>query len=175
MAYSSEQWERAKAYFEAGTHTLQKIEDEVGINKGHLSRTAKKQQWKQGSKSDYIEARIVIAEKKATEKATTIQVLDNIADEAIRHKNLINSNAELLASHIPKVVNSFITKQINQETGEEEEIYALEAKTIKELAEANDKLAITLKVAERHANIKIDNTNAQQTNQPTQIIIKRDE
>ena len=69
-----------------------------------------------------------------------------------------------------------MTKQINEETGEEEEVCMLEARTIKELAEANDRLAITLKVAERHApKIEVNNTNAQQNNQPTQIIIKRDE
>ena len=172
--YSKEQWERAKAYYEAGQHTPQQISDIVGIERSTIVKKAKIHNWKNGINSDYIEAKTKIAVKKSQLNSQTLQVLDDIADEAIRHKRLINSNAELLASHIPKVVNSFITKQINEETGEEEEIYALEAKTIKELAEANDKLAITLKVAERHANIKIDNTNAQQNNQPTQIIIKRD-
>lgn len=143
MAYSQEQWDRAKAYYEAGTHTLQKIEDEVGINKGHLSRTAKKQQWQQGSKADYIEARIVIAEKKATEKATTLQVLDDIADEAIRHKRLINSNAEAIANKIP-----IMLEQIDSPSD------------LKTLAEANDRLAITLKVADRHAKSGDVNVNA---------------
>lgn len=174
MAYSPEQWERAKAYYEAGTHSLSEIQEIIGISKSKISEKAKKERWERGRNSDYIEAKVIIAEKKGNEKRNTLDVLDNIADEAIRHKNLINSNAELLASQIPRVVKSFITKQVNAETGEEEELYSLEAKTIKELAEANDKLAITLKVAERHANIKIDNTNAQQNNQPTQIIIKRD-
>jgi hypothetical protein len=143
MAYSVSQWERARAYYEAGTHTLQKIEDEVGINKGHLSRTAKKQLWKQGSKADYIEARIMIAEKKATEKATTLQILDDIADEAIRHKQIINSNAELIASKIPIMLD-----QIDS------------ASDLKTLAEANDRLAITLKVADRHAKSGEINVNA---------------
>ena len=164
MAYSPEQWERTKAYFESGQYSLSQISDKTGISKSKISEKAKREQWERGRNSDYIEAKVIIAEKKGNEKRNTLEVLDNIADEKIRHKNLINSNAELLASHIPKVVNSFITKQINQETGEEEEIYALEARTIKELAEANDKLAITLKVAERHANTTINNTNASQTN-----------
>lgn len=159
MAYSQEQWERAKAYYEAGNHTLQKIEDEVGINKGHLSRTAKKQQWQQGSKADYIEARIIIAEKKATEKATTIQVLDNIADEQIRHKKLINDNATKLANKLSKMTDEIDTAQ-----------------DLKLLVDANDRLAITLKVADRHAksgDVNVSATAAVQNN--TTIEMTKDE
>lgn len=171
MAYSPEQWERTKAYFESGQYSLSQISDKTGIDKSQISRKAKTQQWKQGKNSDYIEAKKTLAVKKTTENTTTLQILDDIADEQIRHKKLINSNAELLASQIPKVVKSFVTKQINEETGEEEEVCMLEARTIKELAEANDRIAITLKVAERHApKIEVNNTNATQNNYSPQEI-----
>lgn len=169
--YSKEQWERAKAYFEAGQHTPQQISDIVGIERSTIVKKAKIHNWQNGANSDYIEAKTKIAVKKSQLNSQTLQILDDIADEQIRHKNLINSNAELLASQIPKVVKSFVTKQINEETGEEEEVCMLEARTIKELAEANDRLAITLKVAERHApKIEVNNTNATQNNYSPQEI-----
>lgn len=171
MAYSQEQWQRTKAYFEAGQHTPQQISDIVGIERSTIVKKAKIHNWKNGANSDYIEAKTKIAVKKSQLNSQTLQILDDIADEQIRHKNLINSNAELLASQIPKVVKSFMTKQINEETGEEEEVCMLEAKTIKELAEANDRIAITLKVAERHApKIEVNNTNATQNNYSPQEI-----
>jgi len=174
MAYSPEQWERAKAYYESGQYSLSQNEAKSGIGKSAISKMAKNQQWKNGANADYIEAKEIIAVKKSTLNSTAINILDDIATDVIKHRSLINSNAELLASHIPKVVNSFITKQINAETGEEEELYALEAKTIKELAEANDKLAITLELAPRHANQQI-NVNTQtntQVNNITKDLIK---
>lgn len=164
MAYSPEQWEKAKAYFESGQYSLSQIEAKCGIGKSAISKMSKNQQWKNGLNADYVEAKEIIAVKKSTLNSTVINILDDVADERIKHRRLINSNAELLASHIPKVVDSFIRKQINEETGEEEEVYALEARTIKELAEANDKLAVTLELAPRHANqqLTINNANIQE-------------
>jgi len=64
-------------------------------------------------------------------------------------ENIIFGNAEKLA------------KKINKMTDEAKTTYDLKA-----LAEANDKLAITLKVADRHApKTEITNTNANQTNE----------
>ena len=174
MAYSPEQWERAKAYYEAGTHSLSEIQEIIGISKSKLSEKAKKEQWERGRNSDYIEAKVLIAQKKGNEKRNALEILDNIADEQIRNKKLINSNAELLASHIPRVLKSLISIE-KDENGKEKELYAVDAKTIRELAEANDKLSITLKVNERHApKTDIALTNAQQNNEQTIIQIVRD-
>ena len=174
MAYSAEQWERAKAYYESGQYSLSQNEAKSGIGKSAISKMAKNQQWKNGANADYIEAKEIIAVKKSTLNSTVVNILDDIADERIKHKRLINSNAELLASHIPKVINSFISKQINAETGKEEEVYTLEAKTIKELAEANDKLAVTLELAPRHANQQI-NVNTQNNIQTNTAVLSEDE
>lgn len=133
MAYSAERWERAKAYYTAGL-SLREIEAKTGINNSSIQKKAKAQQWKHGGNSDYIEAKVIIAEKKSAENSAVIRVLDDIADEQIRHKQLINSNAELIASKIPTML-----EQIDSPSD------------LKTLAEANDRLAITLKIADRHA------------------------
>lgn len=143
MAYSQEQWDRAKAYYESGQYSLAGIQEKTGISRSKISEKAKKEQWEQGRNADYIEARKTLAIKKGTEKGTVIQVLDDIADEQIRHKSLINSNAELIASKIP-----IMLEQIDSPSD------------LKTLAEANDRLAITLKVADRHAKSGDVNVNA---------------
>ena len=48
MAYSTEQWERARAYFEAGQHSLSQIQEIVGISKSKISEKSKKEQWEKG-------------------------------------------------------------------------------------------------------------------------------
>lgn len=160
MAYSQEQWDRAKAYYEAGQHNPQQISDLVGIERSTIVKKAKIHNWKSGSNADYIEARVIVAEKKSQLNSQTLNVLDNIADEAIRHKNLINSNAELLASKIPKMLEAMTIKEENAETGEITDKLAINPSDLKTLAEANDRLAITLKVADRHAKSGDFNVNA---------------
>lgn len=154
MAYSSEQWERAKAYYEAGQHTPQQIADIVGIERSTIVKKAKSHNWQSCENADYIEARQIIAVKKSQLNSQTLQVLDDIADEQIRYKRLINDNATKLANKLASLADQVDT-----------------ASDIKTLAEANDRLAITLKVAERHApkgDINVQ-SNTQVNNQPIEI------
>lgn len=143
MAYSAEQWERARALFESGQYSLSQIQEKTGIDKSQISRKSKIQQWQQGRNADYIEARVVLAEKKSTENTTTLQVLDDIADEQIRHKRLINGNAEKLAGKIATMAD-----QTDR------------PKDIKELAEANMILGKSLGVIEQFAKSGDVNVNA---------------
>ena len=148
MAYSSELWEKAKGYYEAGL-TLSKIQIKTGIDKSVICKKAKRQQWQHGSNIDYIKARETIAIKNATKSQQVLHCADEVADEKIRHLRLINDNAEKLAdkiNHMTDIVNN--------------------ANELKSLVDANDRLAITLKVADRHANnqVTVNNTNAQQNN-----------
>jgi len=69
---------------------------------------------------------------------------------------LINDNATLLANQIPKIVNTF-TVVGKDEKGNETKEFLMDAKSLRDLTEANDKIAVTLKVADRHAP-KIDIT-----------------
>jgi len=160
MAYSQEQWERAKAYYEAGQHNPQQISDLVGIERSTIVKKAKIHNWKSCENADYIEAKVKIAVKKSQLNSQTLQVLDDIADEQIRHKRLINSNAELLASKIPQMLEAMILKEADKETGEIIETLAISPSDLKLMAETNDRLAITLKVADRHAKSGDINVNA---------------
>jgi hypothetical protein len=151
MAYSASQWERAKAYWEAGQHNPREISELVGIERSTIVKRAKSHNWKSGANADYIEAKTKIAVKKSQLNSQTLQVLDDIADEQIRHKQLINSNAELMATKIPEMIRQMILIEEDKETGEVKESLAISPSDLKLLAETNDRLAITLKVAERHA------------------------
>ncbi|MGG7074343.1 hypothetical protein U5B43_08850 [Campylobacter sp. 9BO] len=85
MAYEVQKWDKARVYFESGQYTLSQISEKVGISKSKISEKAKKEQWEKGKNADYIEAKKTIAEKKGTQKGTTITILDEIADEATKH------------------------------------------------------------------------------------------
>jgi mRNA-degrading endonuclease HigB of HigAB toxin-antitoxin module len=147
MAYTLEQWQRARAYYEAGL-TLRDIEKKTGINYAVISKKAKKQQWQQGANADYIEAKVTIAEKKATKNATEIQALDEIADEAISNKKLVfNVTTKAL-----KKVEALIDEITNPN----------DLRTIVEMA---DKASLTLGVNARHSNQQINvQTNTQVNN-----------
>jgi len=85
----------------------------------------------------------------------------NAATNKFRREGLINNNAELIASKIPTML-----EQIDSPSD------------LKTLAEANDRLAITLKVAERHApksdtNVAIQNNNLVTTGDAVSDAIKR--
>jgi len=164
MAYSQTQWDRAKTYWEAGQHNPREISELVGIERSTIVKRAKIHNWKSGANSDYIEAKTKIAVKKSQLNSQTIQILDDIADEAIRHKRLINSNAELMANAIPKMLEVMTLKKEDEETGEIIETLAITPSDLKLMAETNDRLAITLKVADRHApKIEVNTQNNQIT------------
>jgi len=178
MAYSVEQWERTRAYYEAGTHSLQKIQDIIGISKGKISEKAKKEQWERGSKSDYIEAKVIIAERKGNEKGTTLEVLDGIADDKIRHLKLVHGASEEILKLSSKMAESnnkqvvVKVKEYSKEHGSSESLdkidVELDAGDLKNLAEAIDKSSITLGVNARHAPKQdINLTNAIQNNVDT--------
>ena len=148
MAIAKEIWDKAKDYYEAGL-SLAKIKEKTGIARNTISQRAKREQWEHGANTDYIEAKELIATKKGTIKEHSVLVLDEIANENIRYKKLINDNATKLANKL-----ATMTDQVD------------EPQDLKYLVEANDKLAITLKVAERHApKTTIENNNQQDNSQ----------
>lgn len=153
MAYSEKQWLDAKGYYEAGL-SLSQIKDKTGIARNTISQRAKREQWEQGANTDYIEAKQVIATKKGTVSEHSLQIADEVAHDKIKHTKLINDNATKLADKLNMMVD-----QID------------EPQDLKHLVEANDKLAITLKVADRHApKTEINNTNATQNNTETKRV-----
>lgn len=155
MAYSSEQWERVKAYYEAGTHSLSQIQESIGISKSKISERAKKEQWERGRNADYIEAKVVLANKKGTEKGTTLQVLDDIADEVIRHKRLVYSIQEKALAKAEIMLG-----QIDSPSD------------LKTIVDAVDRASITLKVSDRHAKSGDVNVNATAAIQNNNITVE---
>jgi len=102
----------------------------------------------------------VITEMNSKSEYEVNSITAEVNDKVRRH-SLINNNAELIASKIPTML-----EQIDSPSD------------LKTLAEANDRLAITLKVAERHApksdtNVAIQNNNLVTTGDAVSDAIKR--
>lgn len=98
---------------------------------------------------DKVSTLVSVKSELAKESFKEIQAVETLVEEKTKHLKLINDNATKLA------------QKINVMTDE-----VCEAKDIKDLVDANDKLSITLGVNQRHANsqVNISNTNATQTN-----------
>jgi predicted DNA-binding protein YlxM (UPF0122 family) len=148
MAYSDNQWNKAKGYYEAGL-SLAKIKEKTGIARNTISQRAKKEHWEHGKNIDYIEAKEVIAVKKGTEKEQSIICADEVADDLIRRKNLVMNASEKIISKATMMLDEVDSPQ-----------------DLKHISYTVDKTSITLGVNQRHANsqVNINNTNAMQTN-----------
>ena len=158
MAISQDKWDKARTLFESGKLSLSEIATQTGIDKSSISKKAKIQQWSSVENSDYIDAKVLIYEKKSTLPIEKINTLDDIANNIIRRKNLVYNASE---------------KALVKLTGLIDDID--EAQDMKHIVDAIDKASITLGVNQRHASSAvINNANVQQNNQPTQINIIRD-
>jgi DNA-binding MurR/RpiR family transcriptional regulator len=83
---------------------------------------------------DIVNARIAIASELMNKSEYEVNSIDNEVNEALRYKSLIHNNATKLAGKLFTMAEQIDTPM-----------------DMKILADANDRLAITLKVAERHA------------------------
>ena len=141
MAIDSKTWAKAKIMFEHGK-SLSEISKETGINRSTISKKSTSEKWEKfNTKSTLVEAEVqnIIMQDEINSKKSTLnqQELNFHNDEVrskVRHAGLINNNAEKLAHKL-----KIMTDQIDDPSD------------LRTLVEANDKLAITLKVAERHA------------------------
>ena len=150
MAYSQKQWEEAEEYFEAGL-SLADITKKTGITKSQISKRSNKYEWeKETIKKRLIAQAVEVAVGKETLKETALSIHNEIVHEKTRYLNLIYGNAERLAGKLTTMIEQIDTPS--------------DALTI---ANANDKLAITLKVAERHAPKQDINLALQQNQQTT--------
>lgn len=134
MAYSAEQWERTKALFESGQYSLSEIQAKTGISKSKISEKSKKELWERGRNADYIEAKVTIAERREHEKGTVIQVLDDIAYEKIRNKELVFNVAQKALKKLDKMLD-----EVDNPTD------------VKMVIDATDRASLTLGVNQRHA------------------------
>ena len=85
MAYTESQWEKAKAYYEAGM-TLSQIKDKTNIARNTISQRAKREQWEHSKNSEYIEAKIKVECQKGTILEQSGSVALNIADDIAFNK-----------------------------------------------------------------------------------------
>lgn len=199
MAYSPEQWERAKILFELEM-PLSEIEEDTGISKSQISKKSNKEKWGKETKRKQIKTAIVAFEKKKEtlekENETLIKeistfddfeitIIKDIVEKETKRKSILFSTANL--SLIRK--NQLLTKNKKQVI-EFETTYSDEGKPLmkspvvvdielnpndlKTIDDGIDKNAITLELAQRHAPKQdINLTNAQQNNENTQIVFKR--
>lgn len=195
MAYSPEQWERAKILFELET-PLSEIEEKTGISKSQISKKSNKEKWGKETKRKQIKSDIVGFEKKKEtlekEKETLINdvaslskfeitILSDVIENELGKKSLLFStsmlalarcNQQLTKGKKQSIVKVKTYSSEGRPDGETVEVVDIDLSPtdIKESAETVDKISLTLGINQRHANIKIDNTNATQNNYSPQEI-----
>lgn len=148
MAISKDKWDKAKILFETGKLSLSQISRETGIDKSSIGKKAKIQQWKSGEEADYIDAKVLIAQKNSTLPIEKIHTLDDIANNIIISKNLVYR-----ASH--KIINKTI-EILDAGVVEDRK---LNPRDLKDLADTVDKASLTLNVNQRHSNSNIQVVN----------------
>lgn len=96
MAYTESQWEKAKAYYEAGM-SLSQIKDKTNIARNTISQRAKREQWEHSKNSDYIEAKIKVETQKGTilehSGAVALNIADDIALDKAKSITLFQNSA----------------------------------------------------------------------------------
>lgn len=191
MAYTPEQWIKAKGLFEIG-YSPEQIADELGFkSRDTVYKRAIKENWEKNKILQEKTELLDLEKKNSTiqqENSTMLQKISTLEDYQITilkdeilnqtgNKSLLFSTANL--SLIRK--NQMLTKNTKQVVGYETH-YSDDGKPLmkspktveielspadyKAIDEGIDKNAITLEHAPRHANtnIKVDNNNLQQTN-----------
>lgn len=155
MAISQDKWDKARTLFETGKFSLSEISKQTGINKSSISKKAKIQQWSSVENSDYIEAKVLISDKKSTLTVEKINTLDDVANEIIKHRHLFQTSA---------LRNQQKANEILEMTEDMKDIesHARITKTNKETVLGKDPETV------------INNANVQENNMPMQINIIRD-
>jgi len=171
MAYSNEQWEKAKEYFEAGL-SLSEINLRTEISRPQISKKAKKENWEKGNiKKQIISQAVEVAQIKETLNETALEIHNELVSDEIRRKNLVYGASELLLKRTQEMIQANkTTEKINVGDGVQQfEARELNAKDYKDLADTIDKSSVTLKVNERFSSNQVQVNN--QNNQISEIII----
>ena len=158
MAYTESQWEKAKAYYEAGM-TLSQIKDKTGIARNTISQRAKREQWEHSKNSEYIEAKIKVESQKGTILEQSGAVALNIADDIAFNKAKALSLFQDSALRNQKKANDIL---VLADDMKDVESHARITKTNKETVLGKDPETV------------INNANVQENNMPMQINIIRD-
>lgn len=189
MAYSKEQWARAKFLYELGS-SLREIEADCGVSKAQIGKRANKENWKKETEKQALKSDIVEFEKKnetlRAEKETLLRrvssldqfeitIMDELVTKELELKSLVFS-AQTLAvvranQALTKGTKTALMKVGQYDSkgnriGETYEPFETELDTsdIRNTVEAIDKASLTLGINQRHAKTEVNLTNAQQTN-----------
>ena len=187
MAYTKEEWQKAKVLRESGK-SLSEVELLTGINKSSIQRKEKKENWElnktQQLKSDIIEvekenAKILqrktqLREKIATLEDYEIKYLDEIIQDEAKIRSLLFSTTALNVIRINEDLQQNMKyEKVSCGDGVQNlEPVKLSASDYKNAQEALDKASITLGINQRHSNSQINvNTqnNIQNNNIPLSI------
>lgn len=199
MAYSKEQWEKAKALFILG-YSLNDISDDTGISKGQISKKSKKEEWEKETSKITLKSDIVEFDKKKEtlerEKETITKRLATLDDYQVTvlQEKMEEEGASLARSLVFNTAtlalirnNELLTKNkktVMMKSGEyvdgkkvsdtyEPYEVDLSPSDTREIIESTDKASLTLGVNQRHApKVEVNNTNAQQTNNQKVIEVK---
>ncbi len=199
MAYTKEQWSRAKFLFELG-HSLREIESDCKISSGQIGKRSRSEEWKKDTTKQSIKSDIMALDKKKDtldkEKDTLLPRIASLSDFEVTILDEITTvdgiKGFVLSTTTLSMIrkNQLLTKNTKQ-TIEYKTTYSDDGKPlmktpvvfdveltpndIKSIDEGIDKNIISLELAPRHApKSDVNLVNAQQ-NQPTQITIVRDE
>lgn len=152
MAHSEAIWSKARGFYEAGL-SLAKIKEKTGIARNTISKRAKKEQWEQGRNADYVDATVIIADKKGTEREQSLLCADEVAYDVIRRKNLVYGTQEKALQKINEIMDNgtkLVKVSIGPRVQELKEV-GIDSGDMKNIVDAVDKASITLGVNERHA------------------------
>lgn len=189
MAYSTEQWNRAKFLFELG-YSLRAIEEDCGISSGQIGKRSRADEWKKDTTKQSIKSDIVALDNKndtlshekdtllnriATLKDYEITILDDVTNvEGIKKFVLSTAALALVRNNklLTKGTKTVMLKEgqysaEGQRIGEEYTPYEvpLDAKDLKDCADGIHKGGQSLGVIEQFAPKQdINLTNAQQVN-----------
>ncbi len=145
------------ADYHTGHYTIRELAVKHDVGKTTIANLCKDIEPKNRTNVDTL---IAVHVDMAEQSGQEVDSIKQVVDKKTEHLKLINDNATLLANLVPKIVKTYTVKKKCLETGKVTEEFMMGTKDLRELAEANDKLAITLKVADRHAP-KIDITQNQ--------------
>ena len=152
---SKHNWEDIRKHYEAGMEQSE-IVAKHKCPKSTLSEKIRKEKWQVNElATSVIKGKIEVIEQVNELNKHDVrlpEIIDEIVDKKTRHINLIYGNAEKLANKLLTMADQIDTPN-----------------DLKTLSEANDKLAITLKVADRHAP-KIDVTQVQGLQEVKRVI-----
>lgn len=192
MAYSKQQWTKAKGYFEAGK-PLSYIEQETGISKASISTKSKKDNWEKGKteqKTEQLKADIVELHQKneqnikkteqITEQVSTLEdyqidVLKDLVEDALKQKSILFTGLNMASIRATQQLQANRKKEmvkvkegygagVSKEYFEEVEM-DLNASDIRAHTETLVKAGQGLGLIEKDGNnISIQNSNAVQNN-----------